>query len=260
MSTSTSPATAASTPRSELARTGPDAAQGPRLRPSRRGSDLRRHQGGVRQHHQLAGAAAAGDPPDPRAQHLQPGRGHRQAGFRRRDPGHRRRAEAEPVPWRRDHQPVAHSAAQLASWAPTITPSDPTGLTIEPTVRRPATTPMPARSAAAIHLHLSGPMTAAAAFGFVRRRDATIRVDATLSPRAARSNPLTDRAWIQLVKSANPFMPRPRQRQHRLRGSALTCGCSRSSPAGIPSSASRLVPTRPRAQALDFLRNAVSTR
>lgn len=90
-----------------------------------------------------------------------------------------------------------------AAWAPTITPTPSTGVTITPTRVDSDDPTLPdrlQRFTFSYTVTVSG-----AAFGAPL---STIQVDASLTPAACASpsspNP-TDRAWLQLVKAANPF-------------------------------------------------------
>jgi hypothetical protein len=97
---------------------------------------------------------------------------------------------------------LSPSAAQLQSWAPAITPADPTGLTIAP-IAVDSDDPMLLdrlqRFTFTYRVRLS-----TAAFGFPTM-SREVSLDAALNS-ASISRPLTDSAIIQLVKSANPFM------------------------------------------------------
>jgi hypothetical protein len=145
---------------------------------------------------------------------------------------------------------LSPSAAQLTSWAPAITPTDPTGLSIQPTgiaSDDPALADRLQRITFIYRVQANG-----VAFGFAGN-SRNIRVNVALSS-AAVSSPLADAAWIQLVKSANPFM--------------LDLANNNTTPwlssdvrvfpvvAGAPGSG--LANNASRAQALDFLRNLVS--
>jgi hypothetical protein len=91
--------------------------------------------------------------------------------------------------------------AFLAAWAPSITPVDPTGVTIIATRVDSDDPTLPdrlQRFTFAYTVALTG-----TAFGFGAAFK-TIEVDAALTS-AASATPLTDRAWLQLVKAANPF-------------------------------------------------------
>lgn len=98
---------------------------------------------------------------------------------------------------------LSPSPAQLAGWAPAVTLVDPTGLVIEPIGLDSDDPTLPERLQRftfTYRVHFAG----AAAFGFAEEFR-NIRVDAALTSDAVVA-PLTDSAWIQLVKSANPFM------------------------------------------------------
>ena len=97
---------------------------------------------------------------------------------------------------------LSPTAAQLASWAPEVTPMTPTGLDVVPTgVASDDPTLADRLQRFTFTYRISvGP----AAFGFGGNSN-NVRVDATLASPAV-SSALTDFAWIQLVKSANPFM------------------------------------------------------
>ncbi|HMQ30720.1 MAG TPA: hypothetical protein PKD53_08315 [Chloroflexaceae bacterium] len=95
------------------------------------------------------------------------------------------------------------SAAQLMSWAPTITPQEPAGLSIDPVGVASDDPALPDRlQRITFTYHVV--VTAAAAFGFAGNVN-HVRLDASLSSPAV-VNPLADSAQISLVKSANPFM------------------------------------------------------
>lgn len=94
---------------------------------------------------------------------------------------------------------LSPSSAQLAGWAPSLTLATPTGLTLVPTAVASDDPTLPdrlQRFTFTYELRIT-----AAAFGTA----GTVRVDASLVS-AAGAMPLTDFAFIQLVKSANPFM------------------------------------------------------
>ncbi|RKG64966.1 hypothetical protein D7V80_24905 [Corallococcus sp. CA054B] len=145
---------------------------------------------------------------------------------------------------------LSPTSAQLVSWAPSLTPTDPTGLTLQPTGIS-SDDPMLAdrlqRITFTYQVQVNGP-----AFGF-GGNSRNIRVDASLSSPAV-SNPLTNSAGIQLNKSANPFM--------------LDLANNNTTPwlssdvrvfrvvAGAPGSG--LIDNASREQALDFLRSLVS--
>ncbi len=95
------------------------------------------------------------------------------------------------------------SAAQLASWAPVLTPLEPAGLSI---VATGVTSDDPGLNdrLQRITFIYRIEVTAAAAFGFGPAFN-HVQVDASLTSPAAAA-PLTDSAQITLVKSANPFM------------------------------------------------------
>src|SRR4030095_799733 len=96
---------------------------------------------------------------------------------------------------------------QLSRRAPTITLEDMTGVEIRPTSVTSDAPGLPdrlQRFTFTYRVRLSGAATGTGAFVFMGdRRD--LRVNASLSPPAF-AGPLTDSAFIQLVKSANPFM------------------------------------------------------
>lgn len=96
---------------------------------------------------------------------------------------------------------LSPTQAQLDAWAPSITPTDPTGFTITPrgvASDDPSLSDRLQRMTFSYRVSLSN-----MAFGFGESFH-TVAVDAALMSPAA-SSPLTDRAWIQLVKGANPF-------------------------------------------------------
>ncbi len=98
---------------------------------------------------------------------------------------------------------LSPSAAQLASWAPVITPEDTTGLTITPTSVSSDDPTLPDRlQRITFTYRLSAAGTAFSAFAATFR---ILRIDASLTSPAA-SAPLTDFAWIELIKAGNPFM------------------------------------------------------
>jgi hypothetical protein len=97
---------------------------------------------------------------------------------------------------------LSPTAAQLAGWAPSIAFTAPAGLAIVATgvaSDDPALPDRLQRITFTYRIEVTG-----AAFGF-GGTSSTVRVDASLAS-AAISSLLTDFAWIQLVKSANPFM------------------------------------------------------
>jgi hypothetical protein len=96
---------------------------------------------------------------------------------------------------------LSPSMLQLHNWAPTITPVDPTGLTITPVGVSSDDPLLPDRLQRFTFSYTVSLANAAFGFGTPFK---TIEVDASLTSTAV-SNPLTDRAWIQLVKAANPF-------------------------------------------------------
>jgi hypothetical protein len=90
----------------------------------------------------------------------------------------------------------------LAAWAPTIAPADATDVTFTPTA---VSSDDPSLSDRLQRFTFTYTATLSTGdFGFPDPAR-TVEMDATLSTPAA-SAPLTDRAWIELVKSANPFM------------------------------------------------------
>ncbi len=97
------------------------------------------------------------------------------------------------------------SAAKLLAWAPTITPQEPTGITVTPTGVASDDPSLPDRlQRFTFTYRISISANAGGAFGFSGNNN-DIQLDAQLISPAA-SGSLTDSAWIQLVKSANPFM------------------------------------------------------
>jgi hypothetical protein len=97
---------------------------------------------------------------------------------------------------------LSPSNAQLLSWAPVVAPTNPAGLNIVPTGVASDDPTLPDRLQRLTFTYRLE--VGAAAFGFVGN-SSNIRVDASLTSPAV-SSPITDLAWIQLVKSANPFM------------------------------------------------------
>jgi hypothetical protein len=92
--------------------------------------------------------------------------------------------------------------ATLAAWAPTIAPADATDVTFTPTA---VSSDDPSLSERLQRFTFTYTATLSTGdFGFPDPARA-VEIDATLNTPAA-SAPLTDRAWIELVKSANPFM------------------------------------------------------
>jgi hypothetical protein len=144
------------------------------------------------------------------------------------------------------------AASFQAAWAPTITPLDPTGLSIIPIDVDSDDPTLPDRLQR-ITFTYRVQVTAASAFGFPGDFK-HVQVNASLSSPAV-SGPLTDSAQITLVKNANPFM--------------LDLASGNTVPwlstdlrvfpvvAGAPGSG--LVNNATRAQALAFLRNRVNT-
>ena len=97
---------------------------------------------------------------------------------------------------------LSPSAAQLASWAPSLSFATPTGLTLVPTAVSSDDPTLPDRLQRMTFTYQL--QIIAAAFGFAGDVG-TVRLDASLAS-AAVATPMTDFAFIQLVKSANPFM------------------------------------------------------
>lgn len=97
---------------------------------------------------------------------------------------------------------LSPTAAQLISWAPAIMPSGTSAIEIVPTAVSSDDPTLPERLQRFTFTYRL--RFIADAFGFVGAFQ-TVPVSATLSTAAA-PVPLTDTAWIQLVKSANPFM------------------------------------------------------
>jgi hypothetical protein len=143
--------------------------------------------------------------------------------------------------------------AQLASWAPAVTLMNPTGLNIVPTGVASDDPMLPDRLQRFTFTYRIE--VGAAAFGF-GGNSSNIRVDGTLTS-AAVTNPLTDFAWIQLVKSANPFMLDLANGNTRpwlssdVRVFPVVAG-------GAPVLGQTLVANATRDQALTFLHNLVS--
>ena len=136
-----------------------------------------------------------------------------------------------------------------AAWAPVITAANPTGLVFTPTRVDSDDPTLPDRLQRLTFTYRVS--VGAPAFGF-GPAFSHVAVDASLTS-AALAAPLTDSAWITLVKSANPFML-------DLDGGNTTAWLSSdvrvfpvvAGDAGLPANATR-------AQALDFIRNRVST-
>ncbi|MFT3720792.1 hypothetical protein [Pseudorhodoferax sp.] len=97
---------------------------------------------------------------------------------------------------------LAPSAAQLASWAPVVSVGGNSAIEVTPTAVASDDPGLPARLQRITFTYRV--RFVADAFGFAGQQQVQ-PVAATLSTSAALS-PLTDSAWIQLVKSANPFM------------------------------------------------------
>lgn len=97
---------------------------------------------------------------------------------------------------------LSPSSAQLASWAPSLTLATPLGLTLVPTAVASDDPTLPDRLQRITFTYQL--QITAAAFGFGGPVN-TVRVDASLTSSAV-SAPLNDFAFLQLVKSANPFM------------------------------------------------------
>lgn len=98
---------------------------------------------------------------------------------------------------------LSPSAAQLASWAPSLTPLEPAGLTLTPTGIA-SDDPTLANRLQRITFTYRVTVDAGAAFGFAGDFN-HVTIDASLTSPAA-SSPLNDSAQITLTKSANPFM------------------------------------------------------
>lgn len=144
------------------------------------------------------------------------------------------------------------AAAFNAAWAPTITPLEPTGLSIIP-IDVDSDDPTLADRLQRITFTYRVQVNAATAFGFAGDFN-HVQVDASLTSPAA-SGALTDSAQITLVKSANPFML-------DLAGGNTVPWLSSDLRvfrvvAGAPGSG--LVNNATRAQALTFLRNRISS-
>ncbi len=97
---------------------------------------------------------------------------------------------------------LSPSAAQLTSWAPTLTALEPAGLTLTPTGIA-SDDPTLADRLQRITFTYRVTINAGAAFGFADDFN-HVTLDASLISPA--SDPLTDSAQITLTKSANPFM------------------------------------------------------
>jgi hypothetical protein len=97
---------------------------------------------------------------------------------------------------------LSPSMLQLQNWAPVITPVDPTGLAITPVGVSSDDPSLPDRLQRFTFTYTVS-LANAAFLAFVTPFK-TIEIDASLTSVAV-SNPLTDRAWIELVKAANPF-------------------------------------------------------
>src|SRR5205085_4788749 len=94
--------------------------------------------------------------------------------------------------------------AQLQNWAPTLTPSDPTGLEITPIGIHSDDPTLSDRLQRFTFTYRVRFTNVGTAFGFMQPTR-IIQVNAALTS-AAMVGSLTDFAFIQLVKSANPFM------------------------------------------------------
>ncbi len=98
---------------------------------------------------------------------------------------------------------LSPTPAQLLAWAPVLTPEDPTGLTLTPTAVSSDDPTLPDRlQRITFTYRVTAGAAAFTAFGTTFR---ILRVDASLTS-AAVSAPLTDFAWIELIKAGNPFM------------------------------------------------------
>ncbi|MDX2055915.1 MAG: hypothetical protein SFV15_26165 [Polyangiaceae bacterium] len=97
---------------------------------------------------------------------------------------------------------LSPSGAQLASWAPTVTPTGVSAIEIVPTSVSSDDPTLPARLQRFTFTYRV--RFVANAFGFAGPSQ-VVPVQATLTSPAAPAA-LNDNAWIQLVKSANPFM------------------------------------------------------
>ncbi len=98
---------------------------------------------------------------------------------------------------------LSPSMSDLNNWAPNVVPVDADGITITPIAVDSDAPSLPdriQRFTFTYRLHFSNEN----AFSFMGEQK-NYRVNATLSS-SATAMPLTDSAWIQLVKSANPFM------------------------------------------------------
>lgn len=148
---------------------------------------------------------------------------------------------------------LSPSSAQLLGWAPTVTPVTATGLSIVPTVIASDDPSLPDRLQRITFTYRI--TVAAAAFGF-GTNFSNVRLDASLTS-AAVSNALTDLAWIQLVKSANPFSldlangNTTPWLSSDVRVFAVVAG-------GDPVAGQSLVANATRAQAIAFVHNLVS--
>ena len=138
------------------------------------------------------------------------------------------------------------------AWAPAITPLEPAGLSIVPIDVDSDDPTLPDRLQRITFLYRVQ-VTPATAFAFPEEFN-HVQVDASLTSSAV-SDPLTDSAQITLVKSANPFML-------DLEGGNTKPWLStdlRVFPVVAGAPGSPLPNNATRAQALDFLRNLVST-
>src|SRR4029453_15797282 len=142
---------------------------------------------------------------------------------------------------------------QLSRRAPTITLEDMTGVEIRPTSVTSDAPGFPdrlQRFTFTYRVRLSGAATGTGAFVFMGdRRD--LRVNASLSPPAF-AGPLTDSAFIQLVKSANPFM------LDLANGNTTPWLSSDVRVFRVVADGSRLAADANRDQALEFLRTLVN--
>lgn len=96
------------------------------------------------------------------------------------------------------------SAAQLAAWAPVISLGGGSGITITPTAVA-SDDPILADRLQRFTFTYRVSVNAGTAFGLAAPDVQNVPVSASLTSIAAPA-PLTDAAWIELVKSANPFM------------------------------------------------------
>lgn len=148
---------------------------------------------------------------------------------------------------------LSPSQMQLDAWAPDIVPAVPAGISIVPTGVSSDAPGLPDRLQRITFTYRVTIGNAAFGFGSTT---SNLQLDATLNSTAA-SAPMTDRAWMQLVKSGNPFMldlangNTTPWLSSDLRVFPVIAG-------GPPILGQSLAANASRSQALDFLRNLIS--